>query len=208
MRRISLGLKATFLVSLSLGWPLCSMATLIGDNISITAPGIPGGTTTVTAAAGTDLIFNDIGGLGEGPDEYITIDVGPNYIKVALFAQDNFWGWQPGIPDDPFVVAFTGIELFSNLNSAISSISTSVSGFFSPGLSAALVGPKSIDVLVPLSSFGATCGGQSCGEITINIEGSIVPEPNTAALFLAMLVTPLFMKGRTKPPNQAVNRTR
>jgi len=174
---------------------LPASATFIGDQIEIAAPGIPGSSTSVIAAAGVDLIFNDIWGLGTGPDEYITIDIFDSMIQIDLFAQDNFWGWQPGIPDDPFMIVLSSLEQFQNVNSQIQSISTSTSGFFASGLSASIAGPHTLNVFVPLSSYGETCGGAFCGRITILVESKDVPEPSPLSLMGLGLLALYKLKG-------------
>lgn len=172
-------------------------ATFIGDTISISAPGIPGDTTNIVASSGTDLVFNDRVGFGTGPDEYISVDIGITNIAVDLFAQDNFWGWQPGIPDDPFTISFTDLDFNSDENSIITSISFVSSGFFASGLSATLVGPKTVNILVPLSSFGESCGGQFCGNISVSINTKTVPEPSSLALFL-LAILGVYISNRNK----------
>ena len=174
--------RAVFLVSFGLlFWSFVGQAnaTLIGDVVTIAGPGVPGGSTDVTVGDGVELTFNDLSGFGSGPDDFITINIGESSVEVSMFAADTFWGWQPGIGSDPFIITLTSLNWVDMPSAPILELSSTTTGFFAAGLGAALVGPNAIDVMIPLTSNGATCGEVACGTIRVDLISNHIPEPST-----------------------------
>lgn len=164
-----------------------AVAGLLGTTVTLAGGGVPGGTQNLVVGAGSELTFNSVSGFGVGSDEHIVVDVQDSAISMTFNDPGGAWFWDPA-PGASFTLHFTGLNWFGDPGAIIDSISVTALGAFSAaGLTATLVGPNAIDVIVPNKALGdgtIACGGQLCGTLNIAITpGQNVPEPSTLALF-------------------------
>lgn len=165
-----------------------AQATLIGDTVQITAPGIGGGSTNVVVGAGSELTQTEPDG------DAFTVDIFDSFFTIAFdpgLPGSTGWHYSPGTSstDAFFNIVLSDLNWVDDMAATIASISVSTFGPLATGLgglSATLSGSNAVTVEVPNPLTGAgtfSCDATGCGSIRVDLVAKhSVPEPGPLSL--------------------------
>lgn len=181
-----------------------AQATLIGDTVQITAPGISGGFTDVVVGAGAELTEAEADGDG------FTVDISDSFFTVSFdpgLPGSTGWHYEPGTSniDAFFNIVLSDLNWVDDMAATIASISVSTFGVLATelgGLSATLSGSNEVTVEVPNPLSGAgtiSCDTSGCGSIRVDLTPThSVPEPGPLSLIALGLVGLIFRRHYAK----------